>query len=177
MSDLKRIEVKRPDWKVFFLIEAIWWSKRSPDAQTQCGCVVVAKDNTVLSAGYNGFIRAKHTDDLPNVRPDKYPFFLHSELNAILNACRNGKSLLGSTIYVSGKPCLHCLQCIFHTGIKRVIYTDYSNPKMTTKDLDDYNWIMDILHWEDFTIEFIPKEQLEGYLKWDENENVTIALS
>lgn len=173
----KRIEVKRPDWKTFFLIDAIWWSKRSPDAQTQCGSVIVASDNTPISAGYNGYIRAKNTDQLPNIRPYKYPFFIHSELNAILNACRNGKSVLGATIYVSGKPCTGCLQYIFHSGIKHIVYTDYSLPHMVNSDDEEYIEVLRMLLHEDFKMTFIPKEQLEGYLKWDENKSVTINLS
>lgn len=175
----KRIEVKRPDWKTFFLIEAIWWSKRSPDAQTQCGCVIVGGDNTLLSAGYNGYIRAIHTDDLPNIRPDKYPYFIHSELNAILNACRNGKSLVDATIYITGKPCLHCLQSIYQAGIISVVYTDYSTPKMIEGYDEQFNNLVEIMSRgpTEFYIEFIPKEELEGYLQWKSDQSVTINLS
>lgn len=157
-----RIEVKRPIWDHFFLSNAILWSKRSPDAQTQCGSVIVGKDNNLLSAGYNGFIRDADTDSLPNTRPDKYPFFLHSELNSIINAVRHGVCLNNSTIYISGQPCLQCLQTIYQAGITKVVYTDYSKPKMIESEQDNYNMVLNIMKSTGkFEIIFIPLSTID----------------
>ena len=44
------------DWDNMFFSEAVLWSRRSHDSQTQCGCVLV-KNKTVVATGYNGFMR------------------------------------------------------------------------------------------------------------------------
>ena len=98
-------------WDNKFLLEAIFWSRSSHDKQTQCGCVLV-KDKTILSSGYNGFIRGVDDDSLPRYRPEKHPYMIHAEANAVYNCTRLGKSTLDATCYITGIPCLNCLQCL-----------------------------------------------------------------
>jgi dCMP deaminase len=50
----------------------------------------------------------------------KYPFVVHAELNAILNA--NGRDLRGSRIYVSLFPCNECAKAIIQSGIREIRY-------------------------------------------------------
>lgn len=120
-------------WDNKFLLEAIFWSRSSHDSQTKCGCVLV-KDKTSLSTGYNGFIRDVVDDDLPKTRPDKYPFMIHAEANAIYNCTRLGRSTLGATAYVTAIPCGNCLQALYQCGIKEIVFSDVSNPKMVIGD-------------------------------------------
>lgn len=47
---------------------------------------------------------------------------IHSEVDAIGKAARNGISLNGATIYVTRYPCEACARLIITSGIKRVIY-------------------------------------------------------
>lgn len=124
LKDL-RIEKPKMKWDHTFLLEALLASYRSHDANTQCGCVIV-KDNTILSSGYNGFIRGIDDGVLPNTRPFKYPFFLHSELNAVLNCAKQGKSTLGATAYITTKPCLQCFQMLWQAGIVRIVHSNLS---------------------------------------------------
>ena len=49
---------------------------------------------------------------------------IHSELNAILHAARQGVSVKGSTIYITLSPCLSCSAMIAQAGIKRVIFKE-----------------------------------------------------
>ena len=140
-EDLRK-NVERIPWDHIFLLEAILWSRRSHDAETQCGCVLV-KNNTVISTGYNGFIRDIDDELLPNVRPHKYEFFLHAEHNAILNCAKNGVSTNLSTAYVSGHPCNWCLQYMWQSGVNKIVYTDYSQPKMC--DNDQFNRVKNVL--------------------------------
>jgi deoxycytidylate deaminase len=49
-------ENQADDWDNMFFATATLWSRKSHDAQTQCGCVLV-KNKTIISTGYNGFIR------------------------------------------------------------------------------------------------------------------------
>jgi len=107
---------KRLDKDVVFMEIANILSKRSHDSQTQHGCVLV-KDGRILSTGYNGFIAGANDAVLPNTRPDKYPHVIHSEANAIINAAKQGVSIQGSTLYITGPPCLECTKMLLQAGI------------------------------------------------------------
>jgi len=120
----KNKEIDRPSWKDLMIGLAYFVSTRSHDAQTQHGSVVCNDDNEIISTGYNGFIRGIDDKTLPNIRPEKYDYMIHSEMNNILNCARQGKSTKGTTIYVTGMPCLRCLQYIWQAGIKKVIYAN-----------------------------------------------------
>lgn len=50
----------------------------------------------------------------------KYPYVVHAELNAILNA--NGRDLRGSRLYVALFPCNECAKAIIQSGVTEVIY-------------------------------------------------------
>lgn len=119
-------------WDDYFMGIALLAAKRSKDPNTQVGaCIVsganqnVANENTILSVGYNGLPLGCSDDEFPWEREGdfldtKYPFVVHAELNAILNA--RGKSLVGSKIYVALFPCNECCKAIIQCGIKEVIY-------------------------------------------------------
>lgn len=94
-------------------------AKRSHDCQTQHGSIIINDRNQILGTGYNGFIKGIDDSKLPNTRPKKYPWMIHSEVNALLN-CEHRP--VGATIYVTGHPCLHCYQCLYQAGIARIIY-------------------------------------------------------
>ena len=47
---------------------------------------------------------------------------IHSEVDAIGKAARNGISLDGATIYVTRYPCEACARLIITAGIKKVVY-------------------------------------------------------
>ena len=118
--------MKREDyisWDEYFMGIAILASKRSKDPGTQVGACIVNEDNIILSTGYNGFPIGCSDDEYPWDREGeqtKYPYVVHAELNAILNA--NGKSLRGARIYVDLFPCNECAKAIIQSGIKEVIY-------------------------------------------------------
>lgn len=96
------------------------WSK---DPSTQVGSVCVGSHGQILSQGYNGFPRGIR--DFPRrleVREEKYRYVVHAEVNSIYNACLNGVSLEGATIYVYGLPiCTECAKGVIQVGIERVI--------------------------------------------------------
>ena len=50
----------------------------------------------------------------------KYPYVVHAELNAVLNA--NGRDLRGSKLYVALFPCNECAKAIIQSGISEVVY-------------------------------------------------------
>ena len=74
---------------------------------------------------YNGFVNGCSDEDFPWSREGdfletKYPYVVHAEQNAILNA--RGKSLEGCRIYVNLFPCHDCARNIIQSGIKKVYY-------------------------------------------------------
>lgn len=123
----------RPSWTEFFMDIALSVSKRSPDAETQCGAVIVSPSNEIITTGYNGHMRDIPNDVLPNLRPDKYDWMIHAEHNAILSCARQGKSPRGATIYVTHEPCINCYQDMWQVGIKEIVYRDKTTHKEANK--------------------------------------------
>ena len=117
---------KRTDyisWDEYFMGVALLAAKRSKDPNTQVGACIVDENNVILTTGYNGFPIGCSDDEFPWDREgtvSKYPYVVHAELNAILNA--SGKSLKGSRIYVALFPCNECAKAIIQAGIKEVVY-------------------------------------------------------
>ena len=118
--------MKRKDyinWDEYFMGVALLAARRSKDPNTQVGACIVNQENIILSTGYNGFPIGCSDDEFPWDRDSedtKYPYVVHAELNAILNA--HGRSLRGAKIYVALFPCNECAKAIIQSGIKEVIY-------------------------------------------------------
>ena len=121
---------KRKDyisWDEYFMSIAKLSAMRSKDPSTQVGACIVDKDNRIVSIGYNGFLNGCSDEDFPWSREGefletKYPYVVHAEQNAILNA--RGKSLEGCRIYVNLFPCHDCARNIIQSGIKSVYYLE-----------------------------------------------------
>ena len=125
----------RPSWNDHFLAQAFITSLRSPDAQTKCGCLLVDRDNKIiLGQGYNGFPRGLDDKELPRTRPDKYPWMIHAEVNAILNCCQRPKN---SIAYITTAPCFNCLLLMWQAGVKEIIYAK-NGPKPNMIDNAEY---------------------------------------
>lgn len=106
-------------WINFYIGLACVISKKSPDSQTQHGCVITDKFNRVLGVGYNGFPRGANDSRLPNTRPDKYMWMFHSERNALAN-CEHRPE--GGIAYITGPPCNECLYALHQHGIKQIYF-------------------------------------------------------
>ena len=112
-------------WDDYFMAVALLSGKRSKDPNTQVGACIVNKNNIIESIGYNGLPKGCSDDEFPwdkegEALNTKYPFVVHAELNAILNA--KGKDLSGCRIYVALFPCNECAKAIIQSGISEVIY-------------------------------------------------------
>ena len=121
--------MKRTDyisWDEYFMGIAMLAARRSKDPNTQVGACIVSPDNIIISTGYNGMPKGCSDDSFPWDRKaecendTKYPFVVHAELNAILNA--SGRDLRGSRIYVSLFPCNECAKAIIQSGIREIRY-------------------------------------------------------
>ena len=117
---------KRSDyisWDEYFMGISLLAAKRSKDPSTQVGACIVDQNNVILTTGYNGFPKGCSDDEFPWDREGeitKYPYVVHAELNAILNA--QGKDLRGARIYVDLFPCNECAKAIIQSGISEVVY-------------------------------------------------------
>lgn len=75
----------------------------------------------VIGLGFNGFPRGAKDQELPNLRPFKYPYILHSEINCIHNAHFTMEPEK-CTMYITGQCCIECSKQIVQVGIGQVIY-------------------------------------------------------
>ena len=118
--------MKRKDyisWDEYFMGIAMLAARRSKDPSTQVGACIVSQDNIIISTGYNGMPKGCSDDEFPWDREGadtKYPYVVHAELSAILNA--NGRDLRGSKLYVALFPCNECAKAIIQSGVKEVLY-------------------------------------------------------
>lgn len=122
----------RPDWDSFYISLCFLIARRSIDPHTKHGCVIVDKNNRILSTGYNGPPPGIDDSRLDLTRPGKYKFLEHSESNAILNA--NGSNLEGSTFYITGAPCYACFRQIKIVKAARIIHGGQKTNHMSEED-------------------------------------------
>lgn len=114
-------------WDQYFMGVALLSAKRSKDPNTQVGACIVNAKNRIVGIGYNGFPYGCSDEEFPwaNKEEDfldnKYPYVVHAEPNAILNA---NAPLDGCKLYVSLFPCNECAKLIIQSGIKEIVYMD-----------------------------------------------------
>lgn len=125
------------DWSKRFIEVARLVSTWSKDPSTQVGAVIVNPETkTIVAEGYNGFPRGIEDDSRLFNRELKYKLVIHAEVNAILNALYNGRSVRGCQLYVHGLPvCSDCAKFIVQSGITEVFYD--SLPKDSWKESTD----------------------------------------
>lgn len=111
-----------PDWDSYFMAMVLIVATKSKDQSTRCGAILVDKDNRVLSIGYNGPFRGFQDNKTIVDRPDKYHVMLHAEENALYNYSGARSDMLGSTMYITGRPCTRCLRGMIQCGVKRLVY-------------------------------------------------------
>ena len=128
-------------------------SKLSKDQNTQMGAVIVSKEGTPVSWGYNGTVSGFRDDVIPHsrdtknlhyienffktveIKENKYPFICHAEENA-LDFGDNDK-LNGATIYVTAMPCKSCARQIAKKKISRVVVAPYISSENSTIGADN----------------------------------------
>jgi dCMP deaminase len=121
--------MKRKDyisWDQYFMGVAILSAMRSKDPVTQVGACIINQKNRIVGIGYNGFPYGVEDDQYNWEKTDdwldsKYPYVVHAEPNAILNAT---VPLDGATLYVTLFPCNECAKLIIQSGIKEVVFLE-----------------------------------------------------
>jgi len=121
----------RPNWDSYLSALAVLGATRSHDPETKHGAVIVDRDHRILGQGYDGLPRGGDESRYPMTRPDKYPYMVHAELNAILNCSHRPE---GGTIYVTGCPCTRCMLTIIQAGLVRVVYGNLSSDSVDSDE-------------------------------------------
>ena len=111
-------------WDEYFMGVAMLSALRSKDPSTKVGACIVNKNKRIVGIGYNGFPCGCSDDEFPWERSGdfldtKYPYVVHAEPNAILNATSD---LTGATLYVTLFPCNECAKLIIQSGIREIVY-------------------------------------------------------
>ncbi len=114
---------ERLDWDSYFMNIARVVSSRATCPRRYVGAVIV-RDKTILSTGYNGSIRGMpHCTEVGHMMENGHCVAtIHAELNAIIQAARNGVRIEGATIYVTASPCWTCFKALANSGIRRICY-------------------------------------------------------
>ena len=50
---------------------------------------------------------------------------IHAEMNAIIQAAKNGTAIEGASIYVTASPCWNCFKAIVNAGIRKVVFDEF----------------------------------------------------
>lgn len=122
----------RIGWQAYFMSVAHLISQRSTCERAHIGAVLV-RENNILSTGYNGSPAGLSHCDGPNcliyksTHPDgtveeNCMKTIHAEINAIVQAAKNGTMIKDADIYITASPCLNCLKVLINAGIKTVYY-------------------------------------------------------
>lgn len=117
----------------------------SKDPSTKVCCLFIAPESLqILSCGYNGMPRGINESIMDRwTKPEKYKYIVHSETNAIYNACRNGTLLKDSICLVTFFPCTSCAKGIIQVGASKLITVE---PDFTHKTYgDDFKFSLEML--------------------------------
>lgn len=125
---------KKTSWNEYYLSIAFVIAQRSIDPSTKCGCVLVSKDNRILSTGYNGPIKGSDDSLIPLTRPKKYLHFIHCEINALLAYGGSYADIQNSKCYVTIRPCHDCLRSLIQKGVSEIYYSDLPNAACVDAD-------------------------------------------
>lgn len=136
------METNRPSWDNYFMGIAHHASLRSHDKETKVGCVIIM-DKKIIGVGYNGFCSGVNDSELPSTRPEKYPFMVHAEQNAISNMVLKPQSAIA---YVTKMPCGTCAKLLWQNNIREWIVPNTNAYSHGCKDDPSLQELYKMLH-------------------------------
>lgn len=119
-------------WRDYFMNMANNVRQRSKDPRTQCGAVLVDQQNRFISSGFNGPPPAIPDMNVDWSAPNKYPWIIHAENNALWYGCeaRGMMGLRGCTMFVTSIPCARCMLQMVRARLHEIIWSDHVKPVM-----------------------------------------------
>ena len=126
MNIAKDPKNQRIDWDNYFMNIAREVATRATCDRKHVGALIV-RDKVILSTGYNGSIRGlPHCDEIGHDMEDGHCVrTVHAEMNAIVQAAKNGVAIDGATLYTTASPCWICYKLIANAGIKAIVYGEH----------------------------------------------------
>lgn len=124
-------------WDKHWLEMAQLMSKMSKDPSTKVGAVLANKKR-LLGTGYNGFPPQIHDNKIwLDDRATKYKLVVHAEMNAIIDAYKNGNQdlMYGASLYSTLVPCGECARLIVAAGVTDIYWLS-NDPKEINPDSD-----------------------------------------
>ena len=142
---------KQLEWYKTFLDVAKLLGERSHCISKKVGSIIT-KDNRIISTGINGTPEnLLNCDDIFNNNFDitneenrkihhnfSTNYEIHSEVNSIIYAAKNGISIKDSTLFVNYFPCKECSKAILASGISTIVFENFY-------DLDLYGFSLIML--------------------------------
>jgi dCMP deaminase len=106
----------------YFMAHAVLAASQSRDPQTQQGAVVVDSKYRPLSFWSNWLPASVHeTQDLLDYRATKV-LVAHATINVLDAFVGTASQIQDGILYVTGMPCLACVQRAIGRGIRRIVY-------------------------------------------------------
>ena len=184
----------KESWNKYFLdmLDAV--KSRSSCCRRQVGAILTTVSHEIVTTGYNGTpsgIRncdmggcARCNSDMPSGQGYDLCLCVHAEMNGIYSASKQGKSIEGSIVYVSDKPCLQCTIALVQCRVSTVYYRSDSVGVISPKERRDYEEMVDrskisFMEYDPESGLFEASEFYHGDRKWyiQEQENTKRRLS
>ena len=128
----------RPSKDQDFMASAFYYAFRSHDTQSKVGAVLVNANKREIGRGRNGFPSDINNSSLPTKRPDKYPFMVHAEINALANMEIKPEV---ASIYVTRMPCVNCAKALWQNNVREwtvpLSCMDFSGSEQVVKHYND----------------------------------------
>lgn len=108
----------------YFMRIAVATSLRSTCKKASVGAIIV-KHGNIIATGYNGSAsKSPHCVHQGCLLDDHGHCIrtVHAEVNAIINAAKNGSRTYGGTMYCTHRPCFNCTKAIVNSGIVSVVF-------------------------------------------------------
>lgn len=158
--------MQKLSFDLYYMAIAFMVSQRSFDPNTKCGCVLVSKDNRILSTGYNGPIKGYNDDEVPLDR-DKLYYMIHSEINALLSYNGSFEEIKNSKCYVTIQPCHECVRALLQKGISDIYCSDLP----LAKCMDEKSMIAqkNMLNQKNINLKIIKYEDIITTLQMPQN--------
>lgn len=133
----------RSSWQEYFMSISHMIAKRSTCDRAYVGCLLVNKDNRIVSSGYNGSIKGNpHCSEIGHTMRDGHCIAtIHAEMNALLYCAKEGIKVDGCVCYVTHFPCLNCTKALIQAGISKIYYSNAYRVDEYALELLDKNHI------------------------------------
>jgi len=116
----------RKGWHPYFMSIAEMAATRATCPRKSVGAVIV-RDRSILSTGFNGSVRGlPHCTEEGCMMEDNHCVrVIHAEVNAILQAAKNGVRIEDATIYTTASPCWNCFKSCINAGIQTFVFKEF----------------------------------------------------